>query len=200
MENNKKGLLSKLYFKMMGWASHPRAPKYLAAVSFAESSFFPVPPDIMLLPMVLSRPKNAYTYAFLATLFSILGGMLGYIIGHFAFETIGMAIINYFHFQHGFEVVKNWFIDYGFYAVLLAGFTPIPYKLFTITAGLVKMNFPMFVLASIFGRGMRFFLVALLMKTFGKKLEPYFIKYLDRVGWALLLLCGVVILIIKFFK
>lgn len=189
METTATGFFSRLYIRMITWAKHPRASKYLAAVSFAESSFFPIPPDVMLLPMVLGKPLHAYQYALIATISSILGGVLGYLIGYFAFETIGMMIINYLGIQDGFTVVKTWFQTYGFYAVLLAGFTPIPYKLFTITAGLVKMNFPLFVLASLFGRGARFFLVALIMKTFGKKIEPFFIKYLDRIGWIFIMLC-----------
>jgi membrane protein YqaA with SNARE-associated domain len=198
MENTKKGILSSTYFKMIEWSRHRYATKYLAAVSFMESSFFPIPPDVMLLPMVLGKPVKAYYYAFIATVFSILGGILGYAIGYFAFEAIGIVIIDYFGIQDAFLTVKEWFKSYGFYAVLLAGVTPIPYKLFTITAGLVAMNFPAFFIASIFGRGMRFFLVAIIMKKFGHKFETVVVKYLDRAGWIILAICLLLLLIYKF--
>lgn len=177
-----------LYKKVIHWAGHQHAPYFLAGVSFAESSFFPIPPDVMLVPMVLGKPLNAWQYAFISTLASVLGGILGYMIGYFAFEAFGQLIIEQLNLQHGYELVVTWFKQYGWLAVLLAGFTPIPYKLFTIAAGAVHMTIPGFLIASIIGRSMRFYLVAFLVKTLGKKLEQRFIKYVNAIGWGIIII------------
>lgn len=180
-----------LYNKVVSWSQHQRAPYILAGVSFVESSIFPIPPDVMLIPMILGKPLKAWYYALITTVASVFGGLLGYIIGYFAFEAVGYSVINYLGYAQQYTVVVQWFEHYGWLAVLFAGITPIPYKLFTIASGVVAMPLLGFISASILGRAMRFYLVALLVKTVGKSLEQKFIKYIDWMGWGLVILCSI---------
>jgi len=180
-------IFSALYDRMMMWARHPRAPWYLGGVSFAESSFFPVPPDVMLAPMVLARPDRAWRLAFLTTVTSVLGGMLGYLIGLLAIEA-AMPLIDRFGYRAGFLLAQEWFIEWGFLAILAAGFAPIPYKIFTISAGAVAMPLLPFVIASMIGRGLRFYLVAGLVATVGPAIEHKLKRYIDVLGWGLVLI------------
>ena len=149
-----------LYLRVFGWAQHQHAPRYLAALSFAESSFFPIPPDVLLAPMVLARPNKAWWYAMLTSVASVLGGCLGSVRGVFLFDTVGEAIIEFYHAQAGFIMTQQWFGRYGTWVILIAGFTPLPYKLFTISAGLVGMPLLPFIVASVVGRGARLFIGA----------------------------------------
>jgi membrane protein YqaA with SNARE-associated domain len=176
-------MFSWLYQKVLAWARHKRAIWYLSALSFAESSFFPVPPDVMLAPMALAWPERALRYALVTTVASVLGGVLGYGIGTFAFDLIE-PWIHTFGYWGKYTLAQQWFEKWGFWAVFLAGFSPIPYKVFTIAAGVLSMPFLPFVVASFFGRGGRFFLVALLLAWGGKPLETTLQKYIDRIGWA----------------
>ena len=184
-------IFSALYEKTMNWARHPKAPWFLGGLSFAESSFFPIPPDVMLAPMSLAKPNKAWYYAFLTTVTSVLGGILGYFIGVFAFDLIEPLLHNYGYYDR-YELAKNWFETWGFWAIFLAGFSPIPYKVFTIASGVVGMAFLPFVIASFIGRGLRFFLVAGLMAWGGEPMEKKLHKYMDIIGWALV---GLAILI-----
>ncbi len=188
-------MFSTLYTKVMKWSAHEHAPRYLGGLSFAESSFFPIPPDVMLAPMSLARPKHAWRFALITTLASVLGGMLGFLIGYFAFDLIEPALQNS-HYWDGYLKAKAWFAQWGFWAIFLAGFSPIPYKVFTITAGVINMAFLPFVLASLIGRGARFFLVAGLMVWGGERMERTLRTYIDRIGWVLvvLVILGYVIL------
>lgn len=179
-------LFSALYGRVMRWSAHPRAPRYLATLSFAESSFFPIPPDVMLAPMALARRDRAWYYALLTTLASAAGGAAGYLIGYFAFELVE-PIIREVGYWDRYERVREWFAAWGFWAIFLAGFSPIPYKLFTISAGVIAMNFPLFLLASLIGRGARFFLVAGLMVWGGEPMERNLRLYIDRIGWVVIL-------------
>src|SRR5690554_6832242 len=163
-------LFSGLYFKVMQWARHKYATYWLALVSFTESSFFLVPPDVMLAPMSLARPDKAWFYAGLTTAMSVLGGLLGYLIGVFALQIVEPWIIQ-FGYVDAYQTAQQWFDDYGFWAIFLAGFTPVPYKIFTIAAGAVGMLLLPFILGSIVGRGLRFYLVAGLMKWGGPAFE-----------------------------
>lgn len=181
-------MFSHLYSKVICWASHKRAPYYLAGVSFVESSIFPIPPDVMLVPMVLGRPLQAWHYAFITTVASVFGGLFGYLLGYFAFDAFGSAIIQHFGYETQYNQVMSWFTTYGWMAVLVAGITPIPYKIFTIAAGALRMPLAGFVLASILGRAVRFFLVAALVKTVGKKLETKLLKYVNHIGWGLVII------------
>ena len=180
-------MFQKLYDKSLQWSKHRHAAKYLFAISFAESSFFPVPPDVMLAPMALSQPDKAFHFALLTTIASVLGGIFGYAIGFFMFDTIAPWLQST-HYWDSYLTANSWFEQWGFWAVFVAGFSPIPYKVFTIAAGALNMAFLPFVLASIIGRGARFFLVAMLLAAGGEKLEVKLRKYMDRLGWATVVL------------
>ena len=179
-----------LYLKVFGWAQHRHAARYLAVLSFAESSVFPIPPDVLLAPMVLARPNKAWRYALLTTVASVLGGCLGYVLGVFLFSTLGEAIIEFYHAEVQFLITQQWFAQYGIWVVVIAGFTPLPYILFTISAGLLSMALLPFVVASIVGRGARFFLVAGLIYWGGATLETFIRRYADRIGWGMVVLLG----------
>lgn len=176
-------MFQRLYDKALQWSRHRHAAKYLCALSFAESSFFPIPPDVMLAPMALSQPDKAFRFALLTTIASVLGGMFGYAIGYFMFDSIA-PWLQTTHYWESYLLAKSWFEQWGFWAVFVAGFSPIPYKAFTIAAGALSMVFLPFVLASVIGRGGRFFLVALLLAAGGEKLESKLREYMDRLGWA----------------
>jgi len=191
------GPFSSLYTRVMLWARHPRAPRYLALLSFAESSFFPIPPDAMLAPMALARPERAWCYALLTTLASVAGGVLGYLIGMFAFELVEPLIRSAGYWSH-YEEVRNWFGRWGFWAIFLAGFSPIPYKVFTIAAGVIGMQFPLFLLGSTIGRGGRFFLVAALMVWGGAPMEAVLRRYIDLLGWIVVLVAVTAYVILNY--
>ncbi len=180
-------LFSAMYDWTMRWAAHRHAPRYLAGVSFAESSFFPIPPDVMLAPMSLANPKQAWRYALVTTLASVAGGMLGYIIGYFLFDLVE-PLIREAGYWSKYQEVSSWFDRWGFWAIFLAGFSPIPYKLFTIAAGVIGMSFPAFVVASAISRGCRFFMVAGLMVWGGERMERTLRRYIDRIGWVLVVI------------
>ncbi len=178
-------LFSKLYDKAMLWAKHRHAAWYLGALSFAESSFFPVPPDVMLAPMALGQPPLAWRFALIATLASVIGGGAGYLIGAYAFELIEPWLHQLGYFSR-YQLAVDWFNHWGIWVIFLAGFTPIPYKLFTIAAGVIAMAFLPFMLASLIGRGARFFMVAGLMRWGGARMDRMLRVYMDRIGWAML--------------
>jgi membrane protein YqaA with SNARE-associated domain len=177
---------SKLYDKVLGWSRHRHAQWYLGGLSFAESSFFPIPPDVMLAPMSLARPERAWHFALLTTVTSVAGGVFGYLIGLFAFEMIE-PLLHRAGYWDTYERAVAWFEQWGFWAIFLAGFSPIPYKVFTISAGVVGMAFLPFVAASVVGRGARFYLVAGLMSWGGERMERILRAYIDRIGWVLIL-------------
>ena len=186
----------RLYDWVIAMAAHRRAPVYLSVLSFTESSFFPIPPDVMLIPMCLAKPARAWRYAALCTLFSILGGMAGYLIGKLAFGWIEPWLMTSGYagaFTHAVEAFEKW----GFWYILLAGFTPIPYKVFTISAGVVGMPFLAFVAGSVAGRGGRFFLVAGLIRLGGENLALRMRRYIDLIGWVMLALAAVAFLVIQ---
>jgi membrane protein YqaA with SNARE-associated domain len=176
-----------LYDRVLTWAAHPKARWYLGGLSFAESSFFPVPPDVMLAPMTLARPVDAWRLALLTTLASVAGGVLGYLIGYFALDLVEPWMVSSGYWD-GYLQVREWFQTWGFWAVLAAGFSPIPYKLFTIAAGALAMFLPAFVIASIIGRGGRFFLVAGLIRWGGAPMEARLRRHVEFLGWLLVVL------------
>jgi membrane protein YqaA with SNARE-associated domain len=177
-------LFGPLYDRVLGWAAHPKARWYLGGLSFAESSFFPVPPDVMLAPMTLARPVDAWRLAALTTAASVAGGVLGYLIGYFAIDLVEPWMVSAGHWE-GYLQVREWFQTWGFWAVLAAGFSPIPYKLFTIAAGALAMFLPVFVLASLVGRGGRFFLVAGLIRWGGAPMAAQLRRHVEFLGWLL---------------
>lgn len=180
-------VFTRLYDKVMQWSTHRHAPTYLGALSFAESSFFPIPPDVMLAPMVLAQPRRAAWLAGLTTITSVLGGLAGFAIGAWAIDAV-MPVLERFDYVDEFELASEWFVNWGFWAVLAAGFSPIPYKVFTISAGALAMNLPIFAVASIVGRGSRFYLVAILVAWGGPPVEARLKQYVDVIGWALVVL------------
>ena len=188
-------IFSALYDRVMSWSRHRHAPWYLGGLSFAESSFFPIPPDVMLAPMSMAKPKSAWWYATLTTITSVLGGLLGYAIGHFAFELIQPLVGEGGRYAESFAAAESWFREWGVWAVFIAGFSPIPYKIFTISAGVLHMALLPFVIASAVGRGARFFLVAALMAWGGERMEGVLRQYVDKVGWIMVLLAVVVLLL-----
>ena len=176
-------LFGPLYARVMRWSRHPHAEWYLGAMSFAESSFFPIPVDVMLAPMCMAMPERSWRYALNASLLSVAGGIAGYAIGLVAFETIE-PWLRESHYWSAYQTAQAWFV---------AGFSPVPYKVFTIAAGVAVLNFPAFVLASIIGRGARFFLVAGVVKYAGVRLEATLLRYIERIGWGVVVLSAVVI-------
>lgn len=191
-------IFSALYDKALNWSKHQRAPWFLGTMSFAESSFFPIPPDVMLAPMSLAAPQRAWFFALLTTLTSVAGGAFGYMIGMLAFEAVE-PILHQVGYWDGFLKVKQWFIEEGIWVIFIAAFSPIPYKLFTIGAGVMGMAFIPFVLTSLVGRGARFFMVAGLMKWGGERMERMLRRYVDIIGWLLVVLVVVVYLFRKSF-
>jgi membrane protein YqaA with SNARE-associated domain len=183
-------LFSPLYRKALAWSRHPHAPRYLGAMSFAESSFFPVPPDVMLAPMCLASPARAWYFALLTTLASVAGGLFGYAIGYFALDAV-LPWLEHSRYWPAYQTAVSWFGRWGFAAIFIAGFSPIPYKVFTIAAGALSMALLPFALASVVGRGMRFFLVAGLMAWGGARMEALLHRFVDRIGWATVVLVAV---------
>ncbi|BCG62963.1 MAG: hypothetical protein methR_P0645 [Methyloprofundus sp.] len=190
-------MFKKLYDKAIRWSKHRHAAKYLAALSFAESSFFPVPPDVMLAPMVLAEQSKAWRLALITTIASVFGGMFGYAIGFFAFDLI-QPWLQGSHYWAKYQLAEQWFEQWGFWAVFIAGFSPIPYKVFTIAAGALSMVFLPFVLASFVGRGLRFFLVAGLLAWGGERFEVKLREYMDFIGWGLVAILIVGVAVYKF--
>ena len=183
-------IFTPLYSAALRWATHRHASRYLSALSFAESSFFPIPPDVMLAPMVLARRDRAWFLAGLTTVASVAGGLFGYLIGKFLFGTVAEPIIEFYDARSAFERARTWFEIYGVWVVFVAGFTPIPYKIFTISAGLIGMSLVPFILASLVGRGARFFLVAGLILLGGEALETQLRRHVDAIGWVTVVVLG----------
>ena len=181
------GLFSRLYELAMKWSVHRYAPRYLAAMSYAESSFFPVPVDIMLAPMSLAKPDRAWHFAFIASLFSVLGGVTGYIVGYYAMDILEPWIHTVGYWER-YQQIIVWFQEWGIWIVFIAGFSPIPYKLFTITAGALSMALLPFILISIVARSARFYAVSALMLWGGERMEAKLRKYMDAIGWSIVAL------------
>lgn len=186
-------MFRKTYDWVMGLAGSRHASKALAAVSFAESSFFPIPPDVMLAPMVLARPDRAFVYAGICTAASVLGGLLGYAIG-FYLEPVGMWLLSVIGHADGKAAFEKWFADWGLWVILIKGATPIPYKLVTITAGLAQFSLITFIWASVLTRGFRFFAVAAILKYFGPAMLKEFEKRIALYGTlGIIALVGLVV-------
>ena len=192
-------MFNTLYKKCLNLAAHKSSKRYLAIVSFLESSFFPIPPDVMVIPMVISKKNHFIKIFLIATIFSVLGGILGYFIGALFFD-LGMQIMIFYGYEDKLTDLKNNLINSdGFYAWLgilfLAGFTPLPYKVFTIASGLIGFNIIIFILISFFSRGLRFFIVSYLSYKFG----DIFTKFLEKHGSRWFTIIGILIVIIGIF-
>lgn len=174
-------MMRKTYDWMMAAAGSDRAPRALAIVSFVESSFFPIPPDVMLVPMCIADRAKAWYFAALATVASVIGGAFGYALGYFFFESIGQPILQFYGKADSFGEFSQWFNDWGVWILLIKGMTPFPYKVLTITAGVTQMPFLEFMVASVGARAMRFFLVAGLLYYFGEPIRDFIERRLSLV-------------------
>ena len=200
-------MFNNLYKKCLDLAAHKSSKYYLAIVSFVESSFFPIPPDVMIIPMVISKKKDFIKIFLITTIFSVLGGMLGYLIGAFFFD-FGSQIMSFYGYENKLSNIKENLINSdGFYAWLgilfLAGFTPLPYKVFTIASGLISFNFFIFIVISLVSRGLRFFIVSYLSYKFGNLftefMEKYGSKWFTIIGLLIVIIGLLIYLIIKFY-
>ncbi|GAA6178653.1 MULTISPECIES: YqaA family protein [unclassified Shimia] len=191
-------MLQRLYNWTMRLADHPRALWALAIVSFVESSFFPIPPDVLMIPMILAAPSRAWMIALVALGSSVLGGLFGYAIGYFAFEQIGEPILSSLGKADSVAEFSSRFNDFGFWAVLGAGVTPFPYKVITIMSGFTHMPLMTFMITSVLARGIRFFLVAALLRAFGPPIRDFIEKRLGLVSTIFLLLLFGGFLIVSF--
>ena len=189
-------MLRRLYDWVIKLSEHKHAPTALFGVSFAESSFFPLPPDLMLIPMVLAERLKAWRFAIITTIASVLGGLFGYFIGAFLFETIGKPIVEIYGLGHKMDVFFENYKTYGAVIVFVAGFTPIPYKVFTIASGVAGLSLPVFIVASLTSRGARFFLVAGLLYFFGEQIRAFIEKYLGILTFifTFVLIAGFVVI------
>ncbi len=174
-----KNPIKKLYYWTLQWAETKYALPALIILSFAESSFFPIPPDVLLLALCFSRPQHWLKFALWCTVASVAGGVAGYYIGWGLWETVGEPIVAFYHGEEVFEKVQGWYDEFGFMGIVLAAVTPIPYKVFTIASGTMQFDLLQFIGASVVGRGARFFAVALLIRYFGARIKPFFEKHFE---------------------
>ena len=200
-------MFNNLYKKCLDLAAHKSSKYYLAIVSFVESSFFPIPPDVMIIPMVISKKNDFIKIFLIATIFSVLGGMLGYLIGAFFFD-FGSQIMSFYGYENKLSNIKENLVNSdGFYAWLgilfLAGFTPLPYKVFTIASGLISFNFFIFIFISLVSRGLRFFIISYLSYKFGNLftefMEKHGSKWFTIIGLIIVIIGLLIYLIIKFY-
>lgn len=175
-----------LYNWTLRVARHRHAIPGMAAVSFAESSFFPIPPDVMLVPMILARRDQAYLIASVCTVASVTGGLFGYAIGYFLFDSVGLWLINLYGMHDAAADYRDWYGEYGAWVILVKGLTPIPFKLVTIASGLAAFSLPLFLLMAAITRGARFFLIAFLIKRYGAPIQRVLEERLNLVGWIFL--------------
>lgn len=190
-------IFTALYDRVLQWAQHRYAERYLAMVSFAESWFFPLPVVLMLTPMMLANPQRRWYLATLTTATSVLGGIMGYLIGAWLFDSVGQWIVDFYHAEVQFAQLKGWFAQYGVWLVLLAGVSPIPYKLLTISAGALGLAWLPFIIGSLVGRGMQFFLVAFIVHLGGVNLADKIRRWAEYLGWGTVALAVLVVAVIK---
>jgi membrane protein YqaA with SNARE-associated domain len=189
-------MLQRLYDRTMRLAASEHALPALAAISFIESSIFPIPPDVLLVPMVLAHPSRAWRYALVATIASVIGGYLGYAIGYYTFAAIGQPILEFYHIMDKYETLKASFDEWGAWIIIAKGMTPIPFKLLTIASGALRFDLATFTVASIVSRSLRFFLVAALLWWFGEPIRRFIERRLTLVtsAFVVVLVGGFVVL------
>ena len=190
--------LRRLYDWTISWADSPYGTRALFLLAFAESSFFPIPPDVLLIALTLGRTSKAFYFASLTTLGSVLGGGMGYLIGYAFFEAIGRSILEFYDAMSYYEKLTALYQTNAFWVIFLAAFTPIPYKAITITAGVCRVAFPPFVGVSLIGRGLRFFLVAGLIWIFGGRIQAWIDRYFNWLTWAFTILLVGGFLVLKY--
>lgn len=178
--------LRRLYNWMLSFADKPSGPRALGAITFAESSFFPIPPDPLLLALSLGAPKKALRFAAICTIASVLGGIAGYLLGNLFWEALSGFFFTYVPgvSPEAFSTVQEWYRRWDFWAVFLAGITPLPYKVFTLSAGVFQVSFPVFVVASMLSRGLRFFVLAGLVYFYGQPIQGFIDRHFERLSWA----------------
>jgi membrane protein YqaA with SNARE-associated domain len=191
-------IFSPLYEKCLRWAAHRHATYYLGIMSVAESVFFPIPVDVMLAPMAMARREKAWFYATLCTLTSVVGGLIGYLLGYWAFDSLVYPFLEGAGYLDKYHSVVNWFKAYGIWVVFLAGFSPLPYKLFTLSAGALHMALIPFLIASMIGRAARFYLVAGIMYFGGEAIDRKLKQTIDWLGWLVIFLAVVGYLVYKY--
>jgi membrane protein YqaA with SNARE-associated domain len=177
-------MLQRLYQRVLALSASPRAPWWLAVVSFAESSFFPIPPDVLLIPMALARPDRAWRLAGICTLASVAGGALGYLIGYALFDQLAAPLLHAYHYDAAFARFQATYAEWGLWVILVKGLTPIPYKIVTIASGAAHFNFLVFMAASLVTRGARFFVLAALLRRFGEPVRDFIERRLTLVTSA----------------
>lgn len=188
--------IKKMYEWVLHWAETPYAVPALFLLAFSESSFFPVPPDVLLITLAISIPKKSFKYAMICAIGSVLGGILGYYIGLYGYEAVGKPIVDFYHGQEIMEMIKSKYDQHGFWGILVAAITPIPYKVFTIASGVFRFDFLLFLIASIVGRSTRFFVVAGLIWKFGPSIRDFIDKYFNLLSivFMVLLIGGFILL------
>lgn len=170
---------------VLEWARHPKAARYLGFLSFIDASIFPISPNFMLIPMAYAEPKRAFRFAAICTIGSILGGLIGYALGLFALETIINPFLSWMGYTEMYHTALIWFQKWGFWAILLACFSPfIPYKIFTIGAGVLQLNLGLFLIASTLGRALRFYMISAVIRWGGPKMEPFLRQTLNRMSYT----------------
>ena len=192
-------LLRSLYNWTLKKAEHKYSSWILSIVSFSESSFFPIPPDVLLIPMIIAKKTKAWTYALICTLSSVLGGVAGYAIGFFLFNSIGILIVEFYHLSNSFNTFENYYKEYGILIVLGAGFTPFPFKFITIASGVFSLNIFLFILTAFIARGLRFYLLACLLFIFGEKIKILIDKYFNILAVLFFILLLGSFMLIKLF-
>ncbi|MEW6357979.1 MAG: YqaA family protein [Planctomycetota bacterium] len=192
----RKGIIRRLYDWVLHWADTPYGAPALFVLAFVESSFFPIPPDVLLIALALGSRKRAFYYALICSIGSVLGAFLGYAIGYWFWESVGQRIVDFYHLQDKFDLVRQKYEDYAFQSILIAAFTPIPYKVFTIAAGISKISLWVLFSASVIGRSARFFLVAGVLYIFGPPAKRFIDKYFDWLAilFVVLIVLGFVVI------
>ena len=184
--------MRKLYKNLLSAAKHRHSNKYLAVVAFSESSFFPIPPDVMLIPMVLAKPNDWWRIALTCTLFSVIGGIAAYFVGFFLFQLVALPLLEFYNYQDKILEFNEMYHNWGGWVVFLAGLTPFPYKIITIASGMTQLNLALFIALSVLSRGLRFFAVSVLLYHFGDRIRALLEKYFGLIT----LLAGLGVLLI----
>lgn len=192
-------LIRGVYNKIISYAQHPKAAYILFGISFLESSCFPIPPDALLIPMMIAKPKNSFKYAFICLISSVLGGCAGYAVGLFLYDTVALPIFKFYGYMDKLSVFTNYYNLYGAWIVAAAGFTPFPYKVITILSGMTHLNFLIFTISSILSRGGRFFLLAYLLWKFGSPIQGFIERHLGKLSIFFIVLLFGSFLLIKAF-